>query len=500
MKQINKLGLLAYLLLTLFLQFAGSMAAQSWHPFPAGNSLTYSFSQNGSSDTWFLEAAFDSVRLEGQDTAYYFYRIDRSILPTDTGTTCYGQDIQQFPTLYRVNQDHFMGRKMTYRPNGECSFVSSVGDTFLLKTQAQSGNSWNWTNAVTATVDSVVLGIVLGQSDSLKYIRLGSGQTWVLSKAHGLVQATNLLPFPDLTGATVTIQLTLAGIPAAGLGVSLPGYAEIFQFDPADRFGYEHNEGYQLGSRTDFLEYNVQSQTPASQFNYQTTLERFVINRPIQAAIDSTYFPPVPHNWSFDSVSYPFLNLKPYQHRMIVSSVNGAAVQAGVHTMATMNGRMVKEFDLLEMYDSCANVYTTSVTTGNQRFGEGLGELYYFLGNVQTAHIRELYAYEKGTETWGNFRELSTLLAVESGFEGQLSIFPNPAQDGIQIQVPSEFRGNSKVLKLWAMDGRLIKTETMAADQTWQQMELADLNPGMYILSVEENGNKIAQRRIAIQR
>ncbi len=500
MKQINKLGLLAYLLLTLFLQFAGSMAAQSWHPFPAGNSLTYSFSQNGSSDTWFLEAAFDSVRLEGQDTAYYFYRIDRSILPTDTGTTCYGQDIQQFPTLYRVNQDHFMGRKMTYRPNGECSFVSSVGDTFLLKTQAQSGNSWNWTNAVTATVDSVVLGIVLGQSDSLKYIRLGSGQTWVLGKTHGLVQATNLLPFPDLTGATVTIQLTLAGIPAAGLGVSLPGYAEIFQFDPADRFGYEHNEGYQLGSRTDFLEYNVQSQTPASQFNYQTTLERFVINRPIQAAIDSTYFPPVPHNWSFDSVSYPFLNLKPYQHRMIVSSVNGAAVQAGVHTMATMNGRMVKEFDLLEMYDSCANVYTVSVTTGNQRFGEGLGELYYFWGNVQTAHIRELYAYEKGTETWGNFRDLGTLLSVQSPFEGTFSIFPNPARERITVHFSPEFLGKVTHLSLWSIDGRLLSRHEMTGHEANAELKLDEFASGMYLLTLENNGTHIAHRRIAVQR
>ncbi|MEY3443887.1 MAG: Secretion system C-terminal sorting domain [Bacteroidota bacterium] len=480
--------------------FPSRITAQNWHPFPAGNSLTYSFLQNGSSETWFLEAAFDSVRVEGQDTVYYLYRIDRSILPTDSDTTCYGQQIQQFPTLYLVNQDHFLGQKMLYASNGECKFVSSVGDTFQLKTLTTTGSTWTWANGITATVDSIVAGMVLGQPDSLKYISLSSGPTWILSKDHGLVQATNLLPFPDLTGAAATIQLTLAGIPAAGLGISLPGYTEIFQFDPADRFGYEHNEGYQLGSRTDFLEYNVLSQTIGYEYIYQSTLERFVINRPIQAAIDSTYFPPVPHNWSFDSAAYPFLNLKPYQQRMIVSSVNGAAVQAGVHTMATINGRMVKEFDLLEMYDSCANVYTTSVTTGNQRFGEGLGELYYFWGNVQTAHYRELYAYEKGPETWGNFRELSTLLAVESGFEGQVSIYPNPAQVRIQIQFSRKLRGNNNVLKLWAMDGRLIKIQTMAADPNWQQMELMDLIPGMYILSVEENGASIAQRRIAIQR
>ncbi len=500
MKQINKLGLLAYLLLTLLLQFAGSMAAQNWHPFPAGNSLTYSFSQNGSSDTWFLEAAFDSVRLEGQDTAYYFYRIDRSILPTDSDTTCYGQQIQQFPTLYLVNQDHFLGQKMLYASNGECNFVSSVGDTFRLKTQAQTGNSWNWTNGVTATVDSVVLRTVLGQSDSLKYIRLSSGQTWVLSKDHGLAQATNLLPFPDLTGAAATIQLQLAGIPASGLGISLPGYADIFQFDPTDRFGYEHNEGYQLGSRTDFLEYNILSQTPGSQFIYQSTLERFVINRPLQAPIDSTYFPPVANTRIFDSTSYRFLNLKPYQHRMIVSSVSGAPVQAGVHTLATMNGRMVKEFDLVEMYDSCANVYTTSVTTGNQRFGEGLGELYYFLGNVQTAHIRELYAYEKGPETWGNFRDLGTLLAVDSPFEGNFSIFPNPARDRLNVDFSPEMLGKVSHLSIRSVDGRLLSTHVMTGNEANAEFNLDEFANGMYFLILENNGTRIAQRRITVQR
>jgi hypothetical protein len=500
MKRITQCGPLALLLIYLFPSLGNEGVAQQWHPFPAGNSITYSFSQNGSSDRWFLEAAFDSVRLEGQDTAYYFYRIDRSILPTDTGTTCYGQDIQQFSTLYRANQDHFLGQKMVYRLNGECNFVTTAGDTFLLQSHAAIGNSWNWTNGVTATVDSVVLGTVLGQPDSLKYIRLSSGQTWVLSKVHGLVQATNLLPFPDLTGTAVTIQLAIAGIPASGLGITLPGYAEIFQFDPADRFGYEHNEGYHPDSQTDFLEYNIVSQTPGSEFVYQTTLERFVIYRPLQLPIDSTYYPPVAFTWSFDSSTYAFLQLRPYEHREIVSSVSGARIQAGVHTVPSLHDRMVKNFELVEMYDSCANVYTANVTTGNQRFGEGLGELYYFWGNVQLAEFRVLYAYEKGPETWGNFRVLSALLAVESPFDDQLSIFPNPATDLISIHLAPELLGNVTHLSLWSIDGRRLQTHEINGHEGNAELNLDEFANGLYLLTLENNGTRVAQRRIAVQR
>ncbi len=314
------------------------------------------------------------------------------------------------------------------------------------------------------------------------------------------MQATNLLPFPDLTGAAVTIQLTLAGIPASGLGISLPGYADIFQFDQTDRFGYEHNEGYQLGSRTDFLEYNILSQTPGSQFVYHSTLEQFVINRPLQAPIDSTYFPPVANTRIFDSTSYRFLNLKPYQHRMIVSSVSGAPVQAGVHTLATMNGRMVKEFDLLEMYDSCANVYTVSVTTGNQRFGEGLGELYYFLGNVQTAHIRELYAYEKGPETWGNFRELGTLLLLNPPSKAPSASFPTPRVTALPFIFHQNSLGKVTHLSLWSIDGRLLSRHEMTGHEANAEFNLDEFANGMYLLTLENNGTHIAHRRIAVQR
>jgi hypothetical protein len=168
--------------------------------------------------------------------------------------------------------------------------------------------------------------------------------------------------------------------------------------------------------------------------------------------------------------------------------------------LATMNGRMVKEFDLLEMYDSCANVYTVSVTTGNQRFGEGLGELYYFWGNVQTAHIRELYAYEKGPETWGTFLELSTLLTVESGFEGELSIFPNPAQDQIMVHFSPELRGKVSSLSLWSMNGKLLKTHSITGNEPNAEFNLTEFPAGMYLITLENNGSSMAHRRIAVQR
>lgn len=271
------------IVLGLLPSFAG-LRAQNWHPFPGNATFLYSFSQAGSADEWYFAAHADSVSAEGADSAYYFYRIDRGALPSDVD--CNGQAVAS--TMLMSNKDHYLGRKALLQTDGVCRFISSAADTFVLQTRAASGQAWAWHVGITATVDSVVAGTVLGVADSLKYIQLSSGDTWVLSKGHGLAHCTNLLPFVDHSGAVTDVDFEIWGIPELGLGGHLPHFEEIFQYDPSDRFGYRHYQGLHPGSNTDFIEMTILSQSAPTQ--YQTLQERVRIHAPQAPPADTIYY------------------------------------------------------------------------------------------------------------------------------------------------------------------------------------------------------------------
>jgi hypothetical protein len=78
-----------------------------------------------------------------------------------------------------------------------------------------------------------------------------------------------------------------------------------------------------------------------------------------------------------------------------------------------------------------------------------------------------------------------------------INISPNPASQFINIPL---VQGQTSVLKVYNLEGRLLTQENIAASsQAFYQYPTTTLNTGMYILQLEQEG-KIKRSKFVIQR
>jgi Secretion system C-terminal sorting domain len=475
------------------------LPAQNWHPLPSSGPLLYSFQQQGSTDEWYFAAKADSVRLEGADSAFYLYRIDRPVFPADQLATCQGDSLQWFPGSIAISRDHYLGKKMLLRPNGECVFVSSNADSFLLKTLAQSGQSWTWKPGITATVDSVVAGTVLGSADSLKYISLSSGKSIVLSKAHGMVGCFAFLPFLNWQHQPDVVDFTIWGIPGLGLGGHFPNYEELFSFDVNDKFGYRQRDFFPQGSGTALESVVIQAVQPGMRFAYDVVSERLTILALIGFPIDSTYTPPFSATTTSDSTSYPLIPLLPYETHDPLDVEANEYYQDGIRLLSGSNGRLRLDIARQTYYDACANAYVPFEPVWTLSLAAGLGKIYSTYSDVGQNTLFEMYCYQKGAETWGTCLDLSTLIAIDPAQETTFQLAPNPASSQVRIQL-AEAGAATHAITLLSLSGQVVMQHTLPAQQSAIDLDISTIPAGMYLLQVTDADQATGHRKLVIAR
>lgn len=472
-----------FLILALLTSCISLVQAQAYHPFPGGGDGVFAFQQPSLMDTWLIPAHFDSVAVEGPDSAFYLYRIDRLPLPSDT--TCTGAPLPAVNAqLFVVDQDHPLGQKMLDHGNGSYTLVSTAGDTAHLQVLTPVGGTWAWNSAVTASVDSVTLGTVLGQPDSLKHFHLSTGEQWILSKANGLVRCTSLLPWPLFSGGSTQLEFELWGLPHLGLGGRLPGYADIFQFDPGDRFGFRSIDDFVPGSNTVYSQYDILSQFSGSQFEYETTYEEMAVAQPWQAPGYTTYTAPRTDTLIYQAASFQELTYLPYQHQPVIPSFFGATVQTGVHFGSDFSGRIQVELSFVAGYDSCSNAQNTQGLHGMRRFVEGLGMVRYYLWNVQNWSLKEMTCYRKGNEVWQSCPSLANITSVEPAESPkQFVMFPNPARETVSLQLRNAAGAHVRLLDA---NGSERLSMDIPAGHHESQIQVGHLPGGIYLLEACE--------------
>lgn len=476
-----------------------TLQSQTWHPFPASGPHLYAFSQQNSADTWFFAANVDSVVVEGAAMAHYFYRMDRPVLPSDSQLTCGGTVLGSITGSYALEQDHCFGRKMLELPDGVCLFVSSRGDSFRLETRAAIGSSWTWQGGVTAQVDSIAFRTVLGAPDSVKYISLSSGRHIALSRAHGFVETFSFLPFVNFGGLVEFPSFELWGLPTMGLGGEIPGYAQIFDWDPGDHFGYRYSELSFPATDSGYFSTVVNAQVPGSRFAYAVMQEQLQFYQFAAQAMDTNYLAPATDTLSFDSLAYLRIGLLPYQHNPAVKTLLTDYCQNGMRTMAGTNGRFRIDFLKTPMYDSCANALIPMDAAWSQSFATGLGEIESSYSSIGGYAWRRLYCYEKGSETWGTCRDLSTLIGFESPETSLFSIAPNPAADVITLRLSAAAKTPLQVRIMNAL-GEFETEMTLAPGRNSLQFDVSELPTGLHLLQIEGLGRTMAVRRIVVVR
>ncbi len=93
-----------------------------------------------------------------------------------------------------------------------------------------------------------------------------------------------------------------------------------------------------------------------------------------------------------------------------------------------------------------------------------------------------------------NFKESSTGIG-EAGIAVDVLIYPNPAKDELNIAIKG-FRTLQGFGTLMSAEGKLVKTFVLTGNQT--QLNVQDLQPGVYMLRIE-NAENVVIKRVVIQ-
>jgi len=91
-----------------------------------------------------------------------------------------------------------------------------------------------------------------------------------------------------------------------------------------------------------------------------------------------------------------------------------------------------------------------------------------------------------------NFKESSTGIG-EAGIAVDVHIYPNPAKDVVNI-ITKGFQTLEGFGTLMTADGKLVKNFIVTGNQT--QLDVQDLQPGIYILRIESSENVVVKRLV----
>lgn len=219
--------------------FSISISAQNWIPIHeddvyhyelVGDTMAYDsistdigyFRNNSPVDATIW---IDSVEVATGQTTYHFNKI---VAKCDT---CEATPYEE--PFYLRNQPQFLLNQMIAFDDGTYTLVGE--NEWHIQPEAALGEGWIFdaANGVNAEVVSTFDGEIFGLNDSLKHIALSSGDTILLSKTHGVIE------FPYFQNE----YHNLIGIQTRDLGVKIPGFEEMYNFNVGDIFQYSYGAG-----------------------------------------------------------------------------------------------------------------------------------------------------------------------------------------------------------------------------------------------------------------
>lgn len=483
---------LSFLLCLLFWGVNTPVAhAQSmpWHPFPGGQ-LTL-FNQGISSfDGSYQALRVDSMRLEGADSAYYFFRSFRQVMSTDTVFDCQGIPLNQpLISAIFVDLDHRMGKKMLLRSDSVCAFVFSSGDTFLLRSQARIGESWPWGDSSTAFVDTILQQAVLGQPDSVKVILISSGSKILLSKRFGIVQCLPFKPLMGYSGMPDTISWYLWGIPRLSLGGHFPTFEERYFHQVGDVWQHTYTEGNlaaQSYNSGHYYQNAIVGVLPGSPYRYelehqQLSWEPFGQVGPLNGPTIDTL--------TFDSVGYDAYAQLPGEWKLGVGLISGISSNS-----ISYHGRFVENIISIGTIDTCANAMVFYDI--KSRITGILGEIYSHNWDGGDFDRMELTCYVLGADTWGTCLDLHALGNADPINALECSVFPNPASFSLEAVLPiGSVMENAILIDAGGRVGAEGNPLANAAS-----FDVTHLPTGLYLLRVSDDEGGTTYRRITIAR
>lgn len=161
----------------------------------------------------------DSVFFDGIDSLFFL------------NTICKPCDNCSSVGTYIAYAPQFLNKIVRKKIDGYYEFYQP--DTFIINSHALLNDTWIYTIQGSDTINATVIYIdsanILGNLDSVKYIRLSNDDTLLLSKSFGLVNMTQLIDSQDYE---------LIGLEKAHIGFTLPIWSDFFNFNVGDSLFY----------------------------------------------------------------------------------------------------------------------------------------------------------------------------------------------------------------------------------------------------------------------
>lgn len=468
-------------LLLLLLCGTCSTLAQTWKPFLSHQTLLFGRSKQGIPEQCVRVTA---IKMLGNDLVFCMNAIEK---PTDTSQNfwqaCYWH---AHPSLLRMC--------VMVRPNGDvfCTdTISALGneqpDTvhFLLKTSAQLGSIWLFDTArnISATLVAAQSGSVLGQLDSLKTIVLSSGDTIVLSKAHGVVRMPDYVhqgyqKFPDFW---------LVGIPEWKLGKPTLNHADVYDYAVGDVLVYKGGGSAYWGS-TNNIHKVWEKRRVLSRSNLPNGDISYTFRR-VRNDTATAYTSGVPSNSTYfyktDTLTETYLATDPKLATMpgdlpdIFSSIPEV-----VRMERAQDGTAVRYYSnafYSNAFGSWLQDCPYSSASMNKRYKMGLGEVSWGSYGGSTSSYGDLVGYVKAGDTTGIVIADGILMGTDAPAFAPMRIFPNPAQSELSIYLSEQYIG--AVVEIRNLMGNSLLQMPISAAET--RISVADWAQGVYFVHLK---------------
>jgi hypothetical protein len=449
-------------------------SAQNWRPIHPGEKVNYTI--DGS--TLYATVWVDSTSSSGSDSIYYFNRIMKKIDSINPGYN-----------YYHINVPNILLEKAFICPDGSYK-LKHENLYYYIKPFDTLGASWLFDslNNVTCQISGIVNASVLGEMDSVKYLKLSTGDSVIISMNHGIVR----LPVYDSPGDFIKIY----GIDQRNLGFVNPYFRDFFDFTVGDVFEYHTTITDHLYWDHIIEKFTIASKTDTNGlFTYVfNVIRRDIFYNGYNSPYTDTSYSFQPITKTYQNSTHPVVDKNigqnlydvTYSYKPVNMGYN--AIFSCISKFYPMDNFTFSYLDstIVQTYYYQYNTITT------ETFGEGFGRIYYneyqSHGNGY-AHEHEIIlagAWRNGI-LYGSLTPDGVVAGINKNVKEDLgiSLFPNPATNQLSIQAPL----NSQI-EIFNIEGQCMKS--FIAIDTHTTIDISAFARGMYFAKVKtENGTVV---------
>lgn len=408
----------------------------------------------------------------------------------------------------------WIGKAVTICNDGTNILINKMGDSITIKTQSILGEKWiayqiQDSLIIEATVLDFDVLSFLGINDSVKTIGF---QTYdknmnpldyelnemklQISKNYGFVKTFNFYLFPNFKVDYPSEKLeeyNLIGLSTPNVGVSNLTWLDVNDFQVGDELHvldeyscwYGDGDGsattikaiYKYLERTDYSnsivyrysrkQSNYNRWTDSSSYTYYDD----VLNITIKPDSLFNKLPDEPIITNNDISKYNMINTSPLT-------------------------KIYDNAQFMSAEDSCWQVALADGCLKSNKYIKGLGGPYYYcrqsfcLGGAE----RKLVYYKKGEVTWGN--PLIITSTSDSRAVPNINIYPNPAQDILNINLPKNSFSDYSFF-IYDIQGRLIKHNKLENNNT--KIDIGDIRTGIYLLQISTRSEVLKMEKLIVE-